>query len=66
MPKIKTRKSAAKRIVKVSSGAAVWRRKTLAQHLVHRKSKRTIKQSGASRKLSKVQAKKLTALAPYK
>ena len=53
-------------MTKVSAGGAVWRRKTLAQHLVHRKSKRTIKQSGSSRKLSKVEAKKLIALAPYK
>lgn len=66
MPKLKTRKTAAKRIAKVSSKGKILRKKTLAQHLVHRKSARTIKESGRELSLSKSDREKLIKLTPYR
>jgi large subunit ribosomal protein L35 len=66
MPKLKTNKTASKRIKKITSSGKVIRRKTLAQHLVKRKSSRTIEQSGQSMTISKPEAKKIKMLLPYK
>lgn len=66
MPKLKTRKSAAKRIAKVSATGKILRKKTLAQHLVHRKSTRTIKTSGKEIRISKSDIEKLKKLTPYR
>jgi len=66
MPKIKTRKSAAKRLVKTTSRGLLLRRRILAQHLVHRKSKRSVKQSGGSLVFSKGEREKIKKLIPYR
>ena len=66
MPKIKTRKSASKRLAKVTSSGKLIRRKTLAQHLVKRKTKRTIKSSGKSVEVAASEVKKLKRLTPYR
>jgi ribosomal protein L35 len=66
MPKIKTRKSASKRLAKITSGGKLIRRKTLAQHLVKRKTKRTIKASGKAVEVAPSEVKKLKKLTPYR
>ena len=66
MPKIKTRKSASKRIGKVTSSGKLMRRKTLAQHLVKRKTKRTVKTSGNAIEVAKSEIVKLKKLIPYR
>ena len=65
MPKLKTNKTAAKRIKKITSSGKVLRRKTLAQHLVKRKTTRTIGESGVDMQVSKSEAKKIKKLLPY-
>jgi len=66
MPKIKTRKSASKRLAKVTASGKMIRRKTLAQHLVKRKSKRTVKSSGNREEIVKSEIKKMKILIPYR
>lgn len=66
MPKIKTRKSASKRLAKVTASGKLMRRKTLAQHLVKRKTKRTVKTSGKSVEVVSVERKQLKRLTPYR
>lgn len=66
MPRLKTRKSASKRLAKISATGKMQRRKTLAQHLVKRKTKRTIKSSGKATGVVKSEAKKLKRLTPYR
>lgn len=66
MPKLKTRKSASKRLAKVTASGKLIRRKTLAQHLVKRKTKRTIKSSGKSSEVVGSEVKKLKRLTPYR
>lgn len=66
MPKLKTNKTADKRIKKITSSGKVIRRKTLAQHLVKRKTARTINQSGNDMLISRPEAKKIKMLLPYK
>jgi ribosomal protein L35 len=66
MPKLKTNKTADKRIKKITSSGKVIRRKTLAQHLVKRKTARTINQSGNDMLVSRPEAKKIKMLLPYK
>lgn len=66
MPKLKTSKTAVKRIVKVTGKGKIVRKKTLAQHLVHRKSARTIKESGKEIRLSRADREKLVKLTPYR
>lgn len=66
MPKIKTRKSASKRLVKITGGGKLIRRKMLAQHLVRRKSRRTTKASGRDQEFKKTQGNKIKKLAPYR
>jgi len=65
MPKLKTNKTVAKRITKISRNGKVLRRKILAQHLVHRKSSRTISSSGTDQLVSKAESKKIKKLLPY-
>lgn len=65
MPKLKTRKSIAKRVASVTASGRLLRRKTTAQHLVHRKSKRTRKNSGEKVAFSPAEEKKLKKLVPY-
>jgi len=66
MPKIKTRKSASKRLVKVTATGKLIRRKMLAQHLVRRKSRRTTKTSGQNQEFKKTQTNKIKKLSPYR
>lgn len=66
MPKMKTRKSASKRLAKVTSSGKLIRRKTLAQHLVKRKTRRTIKSSGKSIEIVPSEVKKFKRLTPYR
>ncbi|OQA53084.1 MAG: 50S ribosomal protein L35 [candidate division WS2 bacterium ADurb.Bin280] len=65
MPKQKTSKTAAKRIKKITSSGKIIRKKTLAQHLVHRKSDRTIAQSGTDKKIADEEKNKIKRLIPY-
>ncbi|PIT97200.1 50S ribosomal protein L35 [Candidatus Berkelbacteria bacterium CG10_big_fil_rev_8_21_14_0_10_41_12] len=65
MPKIKTRKTVSKRIAKKTASGKLLRRKITSQHLVHRKSRRTRKQSGQKTNFSKSDEKKMGKLAPY-
>jgi len=65
MPKLKTNKTAAKRVKKITASGKILRRKILAQHLVHRKSSRTIEQSGQTLEFSKSDSKKIKRLVPY-
>jgi len=66
MPKLKTRKSASKRLAKVTATGKMLRRKTLAQHLVKRKTQRTIKTSGVNIEVVPAQKKQLKRLTPYR
>ena len=62
MPKLKTSKTAVKRIARISGSGKISHRKTLAQHLVRRKSKRTIKSSGKITEFAKADGKKIKKL----
>ncbi len=66
MPKVKTRKSASKRLAKVTAGGKLLRRKTLAQHLVKRKTQRTVKTSGQAMEVAPSETKRLKKLTPYR
>lgn len=66
MPKLKTRKSASKRLAKVTGTGKLIRRKTLAQHLVKRKTQRTIKQSGSDVEFKASENEKIRKLTPYR
>ncbi len=65
MPKIKTKKSASKRISKITKSGKIVRRKITSQHLARRKSKRTRKTSGDKRLLNKSD-KSIIDFIPYK
>lgn len=62
MPKLKTNKTAVKRISRISASGKISHRRTLAQHLVRRKSKRTIKASGKVVQFSSADEKKIKKL----
>ena len=66
MPKIKTSKTAAKRLAKITSSGRPVRRKMLSQHLARRKSRRTVKASGDDAFFSPSEAKKIIKLNPYR
>jgi len=66
MPKIKTSKTAAKRLVKLTGSGKPVRRKTVSQHLVRKKSKRTVKNSGDNTSFSPAEGKKIIKLNPYR
>jgi len=65
MPKLKNRKSAAKRVKSITSNGKVMVRSRSNQHLAARKSKRTMAGSGNSKVLTDQQAKNMKALLPY-
>ncbi len=58
---LKTRKSVAKRIKRVTRTGKVIARTQSSQHLAARKSKRTLAQSGRARTILNAQAKNLQA-----
>jgi ribosomal protein L35 len=62
--KLKTSKSAAKRIVKITRNNKVIMRKMSAQHLSQGKSKRTKKEAGKNIVMKKTEFKKLRKLLP--
>lgn len=62
MPKLKTNKTAVKRVGRISATGKISHRKTLAQHLVRRKSKRTVKSSGVLTRFSPADEKKIKKL----
>jgi ribosomal protein L35 len=66
MPKLKTSKSAAKRIVKITKNNKMIRRKMSAQHLAAGKSKRAKRASRKTIQVSKKDQKKIRKLVPYK
>jgi len=53
-------------LAKITAKGKLIRRKTLAQHLVHRKSRRTTKTSGKEQEFKKTQGKKIKKLSPYR
>lgn len=65
MPKLKTRKSAAKRVKKITSSGKVIARERSNQHLTARKSKRQLAHSGRSKVLPKTQGENMRSLLPY-
>lgn len=64
--KLKTSKSASKRIKKVTNNGKIIRRKMSAQHLRAGKSKRTEQTAGKLISVSKADSKRLKKLIPYK
>lgn len=66
MPKIKTSKSAKKRIVKITKNGKYIRRGMSAQHLARRKSKRTKNQAKENYLISKANIKTIKKLLPYR
>lgn len=63
--KLKTNKSAAKRIVGKTAGGKIRVRHTSAQHLATNKSKRVRKTASLSYTLNKSDAKRFKRLTPY-
>jgi len=66
MPKLKTNKTTSKRVVRITGGGKLLRRNILSQHLVARKSRRTIKASGEKKEFSPAEEKKLRKIIPYR
>jgi ribosomal protein L35 len=64
--KLKTVKSAKKRIVNITKNGKIIRRKMSAQHLVAGKSKRTRRSAVAETTLTKSFAKRVKQMVPYK
>ncbi len=62
MPKLKTNKTAVKRVSRISGTGKIFHRKTLSQHLVRRKSKRTVKSSGKMTRFTSADEKKIRKL----
>ena len=65
MPKIKTVKSAQKRIVKVTSNGKLLRLTMSSQHLARKKSKRARQNALSKNVISKADTKKIKRLIPY-
>ncbi len=65
MPKLKTRKSVAKRIVKVTGTNKLLRRATSAQHRTTGKSHRTLRQAKMKLSVSANDVKALRKALPY-
>jgi len=63
--KLKTVKSASKRIVKITKNGIVLRRETSAQHLVAGKSKRTLRKNSKNKPIAKANVKNIKRLIPY-
>ena len=66
MPKMKTSKSAAKRIVKITRRGKIIRRKMSAQHRTKGKSKRTMYASNKETMITSANSKKIKKMVPYK
>lgn len=64
--KLKTSKSAKKRIVKITKTGKVISRRLSAQHLVAGKTKRTKRATGKSFTIKKADAANLKKLVPYR
>lgn len=64
-PKIKTVKSAAKRIVKITPRGKFLRLKISTQHLARKKSKRSKKEALKKLKVAKADLKRIKRLVPY-
>jgi large subunit ribosomal protein L35 len=65
MPKVKTRKSLAKRITKITSSGKIMRRKMSVQHLARKKSKRAIAGSKHQAVITKADQKRVKKMLPY-
>jgi large subunit ribosomal protein L35 len=65
MPKLKTVKSAAKRVVGITKAGKVRVRRLSAQHLATNKSKRTVHQAAHTKLLAKGDAEKIKRMIPY-
>lgn len=65
MPKLKTVKSASKRIAKITKSGKILRFKISAQHLARKKSKRTKKEAKKKLAISKADLRKIKRLIPY-
>lgn len=65
MPKLKTRKSVAKRIVKVTGTGKLMRRNTSAQHRTTGKSSRTLRESKMKMVLADGDVKQIKKMLPY-
>lgn len=66
MPKLKTRQSVAKRIVKVTASGKMMRRATSAQHRTTGKSPRTLRQAKMKQEIAAGDAKKIAQALPYR
>lgn len=65
MPKIKTVKSAAKRIKKITKNGKIIRLEMSAQHLARRKSKRAKAKANNPTSVHATDAKRIKSLVPY-
>lgn len=65
MPKLKTRKSVAKRVVKVTATGKLMRSETSAQHRTTGKSKRTMRESKMTAQIVGADAKRIKSMLPY-
>lgn len=65
MPKLKTRKSIAKRIVNVTASGKLMRRNTSAQHRTTGKSRRTLREAKMKEVLTKSDTKSVKKFLPY-
>lgn len=65
MPKLKTSKSAQKRIVKITRSGKIIRRKMSAQHRTGGKSKRALSASKKETQVSSANLKTIKKLIPY-
>jgi large subunit ribosomal protein L35 len=65
MPKIKTVKSAAKRISKITKNGKIMRLEMSAQHLARRKSKRAKAKANNQAVVHSTDSKKMKRLVPY-
>lgn len=63
--KLKTVKTARKRITKITKSGKIMRRKLSAQHLVMGKSKRTRRSNQKTQPVSKANVKNIKKLVPY-
>ncbi len=65
MPKLKTRKAVAKRVVKITKTGKLLRRATSAQHRTTGKSSRTLRQAKMKEAVTKQDVKAVTQFLPY-
>jgi len=64
--KLKTSKSANKRITNITKNGKIMRRNLSAQHLVKGKSKRTLQSTGKQSLINTADKKKIRRLVPYR